>query len=79
MEQLASVLATRSQMKLLSVLHLASNRLNDEALALLSKGIAMQAACGLTDLDLSHNCFGREGARGIALPNQRATYLVQSC
>jgi hypothetical protein len=62
-EQLASVVASGAQMSLLSVLNLSDNRLSDEALVLLSKGIS-QTGCRLTDLDLSRNNFGREGARG---------------
>lgn len=62
-EQLASVVASGAQMGLLSVLNLSDNRLSDEALVLLSKGIS-QTGCRLADLDLSRNNFGREGARG---------------
>jgi hypothetical protein len=62
-EQLASVVASGAQMGLLSVLNLSDNRLSDEALVLLSKGIS-QTGCRLAGLDLSRNNFGREGARG---------------
>jgi hypothetical protein len=62
-EQLASVVASSAQMALLSTLNLSNNRLSDEALVLLSKGLS-QTGCCLADLDLSHNNFGREGARG---------------
>jgi len=60
---LGGVIASGFQMRMLSILRLSSNRLSDEALTLLSKGFS-QTGCRLTELELDHNNFGREGAQG---------------